>query len=306
MIKNYSSNIRKFHFFDTVKETNLTNINVSEESVKEVKENSKENNTELNQKDIDISINNITISNLGQMNTIDGILFINGRAIYKKGEKMIRENLIMKVKNNEIIDFYKMYFVHFNFSINIFEEQPYFTVIGSGVNEYKFEGKKDYFQLTSIKIYDANPFIKSETKIKPDKGIETGVEPYPKLLKKEIKILKRKSDQKLVCFNNEGDNLNEDYESFPNINAFSVDNSFTYIAVNIDKENIILIYGFPNLLECNIKDIKMIYLPKIENTKIEEIEIESITNLKFGVLKIKDELKQVLYTSTNYSIYYYI
>ena len=39
--------------------------------------------------------------------------------------------------------------------------------------------------------------------------------------------------------------------------------NFTHAAVSLDKGGILLIYGKPNLLECNAKDMKMIYLPKI-------------------------------------------
>ena len=44
------------------------------------------------------------------------------------------------------------------------------------------------------------------------------------------------------------------------------------------------------------------YLPQIITS---ENEI-NITNLQFGVLKIQNELKRVLYVSTKNSIYYYI
>ena len=297
MIKNYTSNIRKFNFFDIIKENT---VKFSEELDKE--EDSTEKKDELDQLNIELDINNISVSNLGQMNALDGVLFINGQATYKKDDKMIRENVIVKVINNEINDIYKMFFVvHYDFSLIKFEEKPYFIVIGSNFDEYTVNEKKKYFFLTSIKIYDATTFLKSRKKIKPEQGIEAGVEPYPKLLKKQIKLLRKISDQKLSCYNNKEDNI-EEYESFQNINAFSIDTTFTYAAVNVDKERILLIYGFPNLLECDIKDIKIIYLPQIITS---ENEI-NITNLQFGVLKIQNELKRVLYVSTKNSIYYYI
>ena len=194
MIKNYTSNMRKFNFFDIVKENN---VKFSEELDKE--EDSTEKKDELDQLNIDIDINNISVSNLGQMNALDGVLFINGQATYKKDDKMIRENIIVKVLNNEINDIYKMFLVvHYDFSLIKFEEKPYFIVIGSNFDENIVNEKKKYFFLTSIKIYDASIFIKSRKKIKPEQGIEAGVEPYPKLLKKQIKLLRKISDQKII------------------------------------------------------------------------------------------------------------
>ena len=55
----------------------------------------------------------------------------------------------------------------------------------------------------------------------------------------------------------------EGYESFQNINAFSISDNFTHAVVSLDKGGILLIYGKPNLLECSTKEMKMIYLPKI-------------------------------------------
>ena len=297
MIKNYTSNIRKFNFFDIIKENT---VKFSEELDKE--EDSTEKKDELDQLNIELDINNISVSNLGQMNALDGVLFINGQATYKKDDKMIRENVIVKVINNEINDIYKMFFVvHYDFSLIKFEEKPYFIVIGSNFDEYTVNEKKKYFFLTSIKIYDATTFLKSRKKIKPEQGIEAGVEPYPKLLKKQIKLLRKISDQKLSCYNNKEDNI-EEYESFQNINAFSIDTTFTYAAVNVDKERILLIYGFPNLLECQNKNIKVKYLPLI-TYKEKEVDV---TNIQFSnVSKTENFESIILYVVTGNSIYYY-
>ena len=289
MIKSGTSNIRKFQFFETIKDTNLYSSE---------KDNSENKNTGQN----NISINNISISNPGQMNAINGILFINGKVTYKKNEKMTRENLIMKILNNEIIEVYRMFNIfHYDFSIKTFDEKPYFIVVGSNINEFNIKEQQKYFMSTSIKIYDATTFINSKDKTKTELGIETGAEPYPKLLKKQIKLLKRTSDSKLYCDFIESEQF-EQYESFQNINAFCMDDDFTYAAVSIDREGILLIYGFPNLLDCNIKDIKIIYLPKI---MFGEREV-NITNLKFADLTIQNEKKRVIYATTGNSIYYYI
>ena len=289
MIKSGASNIRKFQFFETIKDTNP---NPSEKDNSEKKNSGKPN----------ISINNISITNPGQMNAINGLLFISGKITYNKNEKMTRENLIMKILDNEIIEVYRMFnIVYYDFSIKTFDEKPYFIVVGSNFNEFKIKEQKKYFISTSIKIYDATTFINSKDKTNTEFGIEAGVEPYPKLLKKQIKLLKRISDSKLYCDYFENDQF-EQYESFQNINAFCMNDDFTYAAVSVDREGILLIYGLPNLLDCNIKDIKIIYLPKIMN---DEREV-NITNLKFADLTIQNEKRRVLYATTGNSIYYYI
>ena len=88
-----------------------------------------------------------------------------------------------------------------------------------------------------------------------------GEELYPESLKKQIKLLKRTSDGELVS-DFEGEKI-ELYESFQNINSFSISEDFTYAAISIDRVGIILICGYPNLLECDNKEIKMVNLPEI-------------------------------------------
>ena len=85
------------------------------------------------------------------------------------------------------------------------------------------------------------------------------------------------------------------------INAFSVSDNFTHAGVSLDKGGILLIYRKPNLIECNIKDMKMIYLPKII---VNEREAH-ITNLNFAELLVKNETIQILYGITANSVYYY-
>ena len=127
-----------------------------------------------------------------------------------------------------------------------------------------------------------------------------GEELYPESLKKQIKLLKRTSDGELVS-DFEGEKI-ELYESFQNINSFSISDDFTYAAISIDRVGIILICGYPNLLECDNKEIKMINLPEI---MFGEKKV-NITNLEFAVLNIQNEMTRVLYATTSDLIYYYI
>ena len=77
--------------------------------------------------------------------------------------------------------------------------------------------------------------------------------------------------------------------------------NFTHAAISLDKGGILLIYGKPNLLECNTKDMKIIYLPKII---VNDREVH-ITNLNFAELNVKNEFLQILYATTANSVYYF-
>ena len=297
MIKSGASNVRKFQFFEVIKESSIVPPDDPE-----VEESQKEANIPIHLQKSNISINNVSVAGARQMHAIDGLVFINGKAIHKKEGKMIRESLIMKILDNTIIDEYRIYNgVYYDFSLKIFEEKPYFVIVGGNFNEYMIDGQKELFMTTSIKIYDATKFIKNKKERMPvPPGLGPTDEPYPELLVKRIKLLKRLSDEKLIC-DTEGDKM-EGYESFQNINAFSMSDNFTHAAVSLDKGGILLIYGRPNLLECNTKEIKMIYLPKI----IVKDREAHITNLDFADLLIKNEMRRILYASTANSVYYYV
>lgn len=288
MIKSGSSNIKKFQFFEIIKEED--NAPSQENNNKEANKES----VETKQKEPNIDINNIMISGIRQMYAIDGLVFVNGKAIHEKEGKKIRENLIMKILNNKIIDVYCIYNgVYFDFCLKSFNGKPYFIVVGSDFKE--FNGH--FFMITSIKIYDATTFIQK------DKALSVGdthggiSELYPECLKSNIQLLKRKKDGKIVC-NYDIDNI-EEYESIQNINSFTINDNFTHAAVSIDREGIILLYAYPNLFE---KDIKLIELPQI----ILDDKLANITNLEFTDLNIINENKKVLYATTGKSIYYYI
>ena len=297
MIKSGASNVRKFQFFEVIKECST----VPPEDP-EVDESGKESDIPIHLQKSNISINNVSVSGARQMHAIDGLVFINGKAIHKKEGKMIRESLVMKILDNKIIDEYRVYNgVYYDFSIKFFEDKPYFVIVGGNFNEYIIDGQKELFMTTFIKIYKATKFIKNKMGRMPvPPGLGPTDEPYPEELVKRIKLLKRLSDEKLVC-DTEGDKM-EGYESFQNINAFAMSDNFIYAAVSLDKGGILLIYGKPNLLECSTKEMKMIYLPKI----IVKDREAHITNLDFADLFIKNEMKRILYASTANSVYYYV
>ena len=298
----WSSDIKRFCFFDEIKYKDISNIqNIYEEEDDDDDTDKNKDNIIKNKQNIDtININNISISGPREIHAINGLLFINGKLIHDKDGKMIRENLIMKILDNKIIDLYRIFNgVYYSFEIKIFNQKPYFIIIGGNFNEFKIDNKLELFMITSIKIYDASSFIYNKTKkYPPENLLNLKKEPYPKLLIKNIKLIKRLSDETIMC---EMDELSmEGYESFQNINCFAINSEFTHAAISLDKGDIILIYAYPNLIECNNNFIKMIYLPKI-NIR----EKGHVTNLFFTKINQFNNIKNILYASTSKIIYYY-
>ena len=298
----WSSDMKKFNFFNEKKYNDLSNIQNIYDEEEDDDESKKKNENETKPKhEINtININNISISGPREIHTINGLLFINGKLIHDKDGKMIRENLIMKILDNRIIDLYRIFNgVYYRFEIKIFRQKPYFIVVGGNFNEFMINNSLELFMITSIKFYDASNFIlNKEEKYPPENLSNSKEEPYPKLLLKNIKLIKRLSDEKIMC---EVDELSmEGYESFQNINSFSINSEFTHAALSLDKGDIILIYAYPNLLECNNNDIKMIFLPKI-NLR----DKGHVTNLFFTEINLFNNTKRILYASTPKIIYFY-
>ena len=86
---NLSSEVPKFNFFDEIIYQDNTKNEIQETK-------NKENN---------FSINNISVSGPREIYAINSMLFINGKLIHEKDGKMIRENLILKISQNQILDF---------------------------------------------------------------------------------------------------------------------------------------------------------------------------------------------------------
>ena len=296
MINNSSSTGRKYQFFEEVKDQ----LN------EKVEEDSKKNEIIISQKDSSeedslITLNDVTPNSIDQMNVIDDIIFINGKAIHKIQGTLSRESAILKVYKNEVVDSYRMFNgVYYFFKIHYFSEKPIFVTAGGNFDKYISKGREELFMFTSIKIYDALPLLKKDNKKYPTpKGIKPTDEQYPKLLLKQIKLLKNLKTEELVC-DTEGDKM-EGYESFQNILIVSINSSFTHIAVGLDKGDILLISAYPNIFDCSEKEMKMRFLPKII-PKDREIHI---TNLEFSEMYLNNEPKRILYASTATAVYYY-
>ena len=248
-----------------------------------------------------ITIQDISPNSIDQMNVIDDIIFVNGKAIHKIQGTLGRESLIIKIHNNRVIDTYRLFNgVYYFFQIRYFSDKPLFVSAGGNFDKYISKGREELFMFTSIKIYNALPLLNKDDKPYPlPKGIKPTDEQYPRLLLKQIRLLKNIKTEEFVC-DTEGDKM-EGYESFQNILIIAVNSSFTHIAVGLDKGDILLISAYPNIFDSNEKEMKMRLLPKIL-PKDREIHI---TNLEFTEMFVNNEPKRILYASTASAIYYY-
>ena len=291
MINSSSSTIRKYQFFE---EVNDPFAKKDDNQIIISHKDSTEENTP-------ITINDITPNSIDQMSAIDDIIFINGKAVHKIQGVLGRESLILKIYNNQVLDSYRLFNgVYYFFKIKYFSDKPLFVAAGGNFDKYISQGREELFMFTSIKIYNAFPLLTKDNKQYPTpKGIKPTDEQYPKLLLKQIKLLKNIKTDELVC-DTEGDKM-EGYESFQNILIVSINSSFTHIAVGLDKGDILLISAYPNIFDCSEKEMKMQFLPKI-NPKDREIHI---TNLEFSEIFLNNEPKRILYASTASAVYYY-
>jgi hypothetical protein len=161
-------------------------------------------------------------------------------------------------------------------------------------------GTKEVFSVTKIKIYEGNDFL-SDQKMEVKAGYDKGLEPFPQSLIKEIKLLKKLENEELFA-----DEAGQDmklFETLQNINAFDISDNFVFAAVSIDRGGIILIYGYPNLLKCDNKDIIMRNLKTITYNDKEV----NVTNIKFSRVSLQEnDNKLILYVATGNSIFYYL
>ena len=312
MIKVGSTYIRKFQFFEEVKEReqpanpqSLKNSIKINNEIEEIKKEKKDDTT--------ISINDISLKDPKHMKVYENYIFINGSAIHLKNGQKVRENLIIKIKDNKILDEYFFFnLFYYDFIIKDFEFNPYFIVLGADFGDGSRGAE------TKIKIYQGQYFLKEE-KINDLAKDEIGSKPYSDALIKEIKLLKKIEDNKLVAVQG-GENI-KGFEYLQNINVFDISDDFVFAAISIDKGGIILIYGFPNLISCNnndnknIKDINnkneiknkndiiMKYLPTI-TYKDKEV---NVTNIQFSKVSFPpNDSKIILYVSIVNAIFYYV
>ena len=271
---------RKFQFFDIIEGEEKIKKN-TENEIKTFEE-KKDNQTILD--------SNISISNISpyQMFAIDGIIFLSGYAIYKRDEKIIREYLIMKIINNIVIDEYRTFnYRPYEFLLKIFNDNPYFIVIGGDLNEIIIDNKKQNFITSSIKIFDANNFVQNPKTKQSKNGMINS------FMIKQIKLLYNTKNGNYFTETKNYENI----ESIQNILCFTINDDFNQIAIGLEKGEILIINTIENktfLDTISEKEIKIRKLIKREKNS-------HLTNLAFAnVLNLN-----ILYASTSESIYYY-
>ena len=249
-----------------------------------------------------LTLNDISPSGINQMQAIEDILFICGKAIHKINSQILRESLILKIINNKIYDEYRMFNkLYYDFKIKYFKDKFYFIVLGGDLIRFVKDKKEDELMVTSIKIYEAYHFIEP----KYDKYIDDNIdgENYSKSLIKKIEILKKIDENEFILGLNTNDKSQyANYESFQNVISLTIDSNFTHIAISSIKGDIILISGYPDLIQCDKNKIRMEFLPKIipKNREI------FISNIEFTSYISKNNFnKIILYASTSSSVYYY-
>ena len=249
-----------------------------------------------------LTLNDISPSGINQMQAIEDILFICGKAIHKINSQILRESLILKIINNKIYDEYRMFNkLYYDFKIKYFKDKFYFIVLGGDLIRFVKDKKEDELMVTSIKIYEAYHFIEP----KYDKYIDDNIdaENYSKSLIKKIEILKKIDENEFILGLNTNDKSQyANYESFQNVISLTIDSNFTHIAISSIKGDIILISGYPDLIQCDKNKIRMEFLPKIipKNREI------FISNIEFtSYISKNNSNKIILYASTSSSVYYY-
>ena len=288
-IANSFSSMKTYQFFEEIRdkpEQNQSNKNLTNEN---------------NNKSYSLTLNDISPSGINQMQSLDDIIFICGKAIYKINSQIIRESLILKIINNKIYDEYRIFNgLYYDFKIKFFKNKYYFIILGGDLIRYIKDKKEEMLMVTTLKIYDAYKFIEP----KYDKYIEENIEgePYPKSLIKKLQILKKINENEFIIgINSEDKSQYSNYESFQNVISFTIDSNFTSIAISSIKGDIILINGYPDLIQRDKNKIRMEFLPKI--IKNREIFISNIEFSSF--LNKKNINKKILYASTANNIYYY-
>ena len=147
--------MRKFQFFDIVE---------GKEFIKKPVNSITASNDEEGLKAKPNTTSTIKLSDVipHQMYASEGVVFISGSVNKKMKEYNIKENLIVKVVNNTVIDEYKPFNkLLYSFDLKTFNEKPYFITIGGDFDKHIIDNEEQMLMITSVKIYDASMMIKN-------------------------------------------------------------------------------------------------------------------------------------------------
>ncbi len=221
------------------------------------------------------------------MYAINGILFLSAKVKKKVEHSFQNENLILKISKNKILDEYMIYnkMIHY-FKVQTFSSKTYFVTCGGDFKEQLVGNDKLFLFLTSIKIFEVSRLL--------DRNHQSENRNIDSMITRQINLLRNIDTAQLYL----GKDFPKNVESIQNIISFAMSNDFTHCAVGLDRGQIILITGSPNLIESSEKNIKMRYLTPIETDL-------HITNLAFTRIKYGKEEINILYATTTKCIYFY-
>ena len=286
MTSGTTTQTRKFQFFDEIKDDTLA-IEENKKKIIEQKENEEENSF-LKKLNINIS----SIVPIREMQVMDGIIFVCASVFYK--ETKLKTNRMLKIIGNDVIDEYTMFNNYYDFIIMRFSEKPLLIIFGS-----MKKMTENFNQVTSVKFYNASFFIEKRAERYPVKQEVSDVnENYQEILTREIKLYK-KGNSTIVC-EAEGNKI-EGLNNLEKCFGFTIDSTLSFAAIGLDKGEIAIISGFPNLLDCKGKKLKsiLVNLPEKGGENLD------ITNIKFGELYSGKNEKKILYVSTKNFLAYY-
>ena len=193
-----NTSTRKFQFFDEIKEDIPKNEISTTNTINET-----EGETPLLKK-LDINISSIVP--IKEMQIIDGIIFVCAN-IFRKGEKQTNKNQgILKIIDNQIIDEYIMFNDYYDFIIMKLIDKPLLIVFGSMKRM-----DEDYKKIASIKFYNPSYFLEKRMERYPVKSQITEItENYPEILQREIKLYKKGNSAILDYFYHRSKNFQDD------------------------------------------------------------------------------------------------
>lgn len=175
--------------------------------------------------------------------------------------------------------------IHY-FQLKPYNSKYYFVTCGGDFKEQLVGNDKMFIFLTSIKIYEATRLL--------DRNYKAENRNIDGFLLKQINLLRNIDSGQLYL----GKDFPKNVENIQNIISFAISSDFTHCAVGLDRGQIILIQGSPNLIEAGEKNVKMRYLTQIDSDL-------HITNLAFTKLSFLKEEASILYATTTKAIYLY-
>jgi hypothetical protein len=222
-----------------------------------------------------------------QMYAVNQMIFLSAKVKRKVENSLLNENLILKIVKNKIEDEYFIYnkMIHY-FQLKQFNSKSYFVTCGGDFKEQLVGNDKLFIFLTSIKIFEVTRLL--------DRNHKSTNRNIDEFMIKQINLLRNIENGNLYL----GKDFPKNVESIQNIISFAISNDFTSCAIGLDRGQIILVQGSPNLFEVMDKNIKMRYLTQIDT----ELHI---TNLAFTKMTYYKEETNVLYATTTKAIYVY-